>query len=37
MGMQSVVQVEDNAVDRINQRAFITGEWTPLAQLVAGA
>jgi len=35
MGMQNVVQVEDNAVDRITQRAFITGEWTPLSQLVA--
>lgn len=37
MGMQNVVQVEDNAVDRISQRAFITGEWTELTQLVAGA
>lgn len=37
MGMQNVVQVEDNAVDRIMQRAFITGEWVSFKQLVAGA
>lgn len=37
LGMQNIVQVEDNAVDRMNQRAFITGEWTSLYQLVAGA
>lgn len=35
LGMQNIVGVEDNAVDRINQRAFITGEWTSLHQLVA--
>ncbi|WP_449407998.1 phage tail tube protein [Microbacterium maritypicum] len=35
MGMQNVVQVEDNAVDRIMQRAFITGEWVSFKQLVA--
>lgn len=35
LGMQNVVAVEDNAVDRINQRAFITGEWTQLHQLLA--
>lgn len=35
LGMQNIVPVEDNAVDRINQRAFITGEWTSLHQLVA--
>jgi hypothetical protein len=37
MGEQNIVQVEDNAVDRIMQRAFIRGEWTKLHQLVAGA
>lgn len=37
LGMQNIVQVEDNAVDRINQRAFVTGEWTSLHQVVAGA
>lgn len=35
LGMQNIVQVEDNAVDRMNQRAFIRGEWTTLHQLVA--
>lgn len=35
MGMQNVVAVEDNAVDRITQKAFITGEWTAFQQLVA--
>lgn len=34
-GMQNVVQVEDNAVDRIAQKAFITGEWVSFKQLVA--
>lgn len=37
MGMQNVVAVEDNAVDRIQQKAFITGEWVSFKQLVAGA
>lgn len=37
MGMQNVVAVEDNAVDRIMQKAFITGEWVSFKQLVAGA
>lgn len=37
LGSQDIVNVEDNAVDRITQRAFITGEWTKLHQLVAGA
>lgn len=37
LGMQLVVGVEDNAVDRINQRAFITGEWVSFKQIVAGA
>jgi len=36
MGMQNVVGVEDNAVDRIAQKAFITGEWVSFKQLVAG-
>lgn len=35
MGMQNVVAVEDNAVDRINQKAFIRGPWTSFKQLVA--
>lgn len=35
MGTQDIVNVEDNAVDRINQKAFIRGEWTDLKQLVA--
>lgn len=37
LGMQTVVPVEDNAVDRISQKAFVTGEWTGFNQLVAGA
>lgn len=37
MGMQNVLPVEDNAVDRIQQKAFITGEWVSFQQLVAGA
>lgn len=37
MGEQNIVQVEDNAVDRINQKAFIRGEWTKLHQLVASS
>lgn len=35
MGRQTIVPVEDNAVDRINQKAFIRGSWTPFQQLVA--
>lgn len=35
MGMQSVVQVEDNAVDRIQQKAFIRGTWASFKQLAA--
>jgi len=35
MGIQMIVPVEDNAVDRINQKAFIRGTWTPFRQLVA--
>lgn len=35
MGMQNVMGVEDNAVDRIQQKAFITGEWVSFKQLVA--
>lgn len=35
MGEQSVVAVEDNAVDRIQQKAFIRGEWQSFKQLVA--
>ena len=35
MGVQSVVAVEDNAVDRITQKAFVTGEWTDFQQLAA--
>lgn len=35
MGMQSIMPVEDNAVDRINQKAFIRGRWTDFRQLVA--
>lgn len=34
-GMQMVVPVEDNAVDRITQKAFITGQWVSFKQLVA--
>lgn len=37
MGMQSVVAVEDNAVDRIQQKAFVRGEWVSFKKLVAGA
>lgn len=33
-GMQMVVPVEDNAVDRIKQKLFVTGEWTDFHQLV---
>ncbi|MDQ7877372.1 hypothetical protein Q9R08_05210 [Microbacterium sp. QXD-8] len=36
MGIQSVMGVEDNAVDRIQQKAFVTGPWTEFKQLVAG-
>lgn len=35
MGLQNVVQVEDNAVDRIQQKAFIRGKWASFKQLVA--
>lgn len=35
MGVQTVVAVEDNAVDRISQKAFVTGEWSEFSQLVA--
>lgn len=35
MGVQAVVAVEDNAVDRITQKAFVTGEWSDFSQLVA--
>lgn len=35
MGLQSVVPVEDNAVDRIQQKAFIRGKWSSFNQLVA--
>lgn len=34
-GRQTISAVEDNAVDRINQKAFIRGRWTPFRQLVA--
>lgn len=36
MGLQSVVPVEDNAIDRIAQKAFIRGKWTGFKQLTAG-
>jgi hypothetical protein len=35
MGEQNILPVEDNALDRIQQKAFITGEWTGLTQLAA--
>lgn len=35
MGEQNVVPMEDNALDRIQQKAFVRGEWTGLHQLVA--
>lgn len=35
MGSQDIVNVEDNAVDRINQKAFIRGEWSELKQLTS--
>lgn len=35
MGRQTIVPVEDNAIDRINQKAFIRGRWTEFRQLVA--
>lgn len=35
MGTQDIVQVEDNALDRINQKAFIRGPWSDLKQLTA--
>ncbi|GGO59131.1 hypothetical protein GCM10010910_01370 [Microbacterium nanhaiense] len=33
MGVPTVVAGEDNAVDRITQKAFITGEWVSFQQL----
>lgn len=35
MGEPFVVQVEENAVDRITQKAFIRGKWASFKQLVA--
>lgn len=35
MGMQNVIQVEDNAVDRIRQKAFITSTWHSFKQIAA--
>jgi hypothetical protein len=35
MGEQNVVPMEDNALDRIQQKAFVRGDWTGLHQLVA--
>lgn len=35
-GEQTVVAVEDNAMDRIRQKQFIQSRWTDLKQLVAG-
>jgi hypothetical protein len=35
MGVQNIVAVEDNAVDRIQQKAFIRGKWSSFNQLVA--
>jgi hypothetical protein len=37
MGEPMLVNVEDNAVDRVNQKAFIRGPWRSFKQLVAGA
>lgn len=34
MGEQNVVAMEDNALDRMQQKAFVRGEWTGLRQLV---
>jgi|GEM_PF-6524561 hypothetical protein len=35
MGEQNVVPMEDNALDRIQQKAFVRGQWTGLHQLLA--
>lgn len=35
LGEQNIPPVEDNAIDRIEQAAAVTGSWTPLRQLVA--
>lgn len=35
MGEQNVVPMEDNALDRIQQKAFVRGDWTGLNQIVA--
>jgi hypothetical protein len=34
-GVQTIQPVEDNAVDRISQKMFVTGEWSEFSQLVA--
>lgn len=36
-GEQHIPAVEDNAMDRIEQQLAVTGSWTDLKQLVAGA
>ena len=35
MGEQNIVPMEENALDRMLQKAFIRGEWTGLHQLAA--
>lgn len=35
MGEQNVVPMEDNALDRILQKAFVRSEWTGLRQIVS--
>lgn len=37
LGEQHIPPVEDNAIDRIEQQVAVTGSWTQLKQLVAGA
>lgn len=37
LGEQHIPPVEDNAIDRIEQQVAVTGSWTQLRQLVAGA
>lgn len=37
MGEPTVMPPEDNSVDRITQKAFITGEWVSFKQLATGA
>jgi hypothetical protein len=37
VGEQHIPAVEDNAMDRIEQQVAVTGSWTDLKQLVAGA